>query len=400
MGITERFHWPEDFHFLAADRKRKGFTVVQIVAGIYPDMDSFDKRGRGDGGFPWTEGYGTINPSWWDMADLRIQHLVESGLVPCIVGCWGYYLQKIGAEKLRKHWRMIVARWGAYPVVWTLAGEGSMPWYLSERKDQDRAELMEGWTAMGRYVRSIDPYHRLLTIHPSKSAKATVNDPSVLDFDMLQTGHSDRRSLPNTVRSVVASYDSAPTMPVINGEVCYEGILGQSKDEVQRMMFWACILSGAAGHTYGANGIWQVNEPGKPYGPSPHGGTWGNLPWKDASQLPGSGQLGHSAALLRKLEWWKLEPHPELIEPHWTEQNFEHPYAAAIPGQLRLVYVPAMSPMPTLTKLESGTWEGAFLNPSTGERISLGKLNVQGDRWKAPQIPEMRDWVVAVEKKG
>src|SRR5438128_4943039 len=36
-----------------------------------------------------------------------------------------------------------------------------------------------------------------------------------------------------------------------------------------RFMFWACVLSGAAGHSYGANGIWQVNRPGQPYGPSP-----------------------------------------------------------------------------------------------------------------------------------
>ena len=29
------------------------------------------------------------------------------------------------------------------------------------------------------------------------------------------------------------------------------------------------VLSGAAGHTYGASGIWQVNTRAQPYGPSP-----------------------------------------------------------------------------------------------------------------------------------
>ena len=400
MGLVERMRWPEDFQYLTADRKRKGFSVVQIVAGIYPDMDSFDPRGRGDGGFPWTDGYGAINPAWWDMADLRIQYLAESGIVPCIVGCWGYYLQKLGPEKIRKHWRTIVARWGAYPVVWTLAGEGSMPWYLSERKDQDREELVKGWTEIARYVRGIDPYHRLVTVHPSRSAKASVSDPGVLDFDMLQTGHSDRRSLANTVRSVTASYQSEPRMPVINGEVCYEGILSQSKDEVQRLMFWACMLSGACGHTYGANGIWQVNEPGKPYGASPSGNTWGNTPWKDAAHLPGSGQLGHSAALLRQMEWWKFTPHPEWVEPHWSEQNYEQSYAAGIPGRLRVVYIPSMAPVPTLVSLESGAWNAAFLNPGTGERHEIGRIEPADGKWRVPKYPEMRDWVVVLESKG
>ena len=48
-------------------------------------------------------------------------------------------------------------------------------------------------------------------------------------------------------------------MPVLVGEVCYEGILEASRQEVERFMFWTSILNGAAGHTYGANGIWQVN---------------------------------------------------------------------------------------------------------------------------------------------
>jgi hypothetical protein len=40
---------------LAEDRKRKGFNVVQIVAGLYPDMHPFDPRGANEAGFPWEE---------------------------------------------------------------------------------------------------------------------------------------------------------------------------------------------------------------------------------------------------------------------------------------------------------------------------------------------------------
>ncbi|HEY5912737.1 MAG TPA: DUF4038 domain-containing protein [Verrucomicrobiae bacterium] len=36
--------------------------------------------------------------------------------------------------------------------------------------------------------------------------------------------------------------------------------------------FWAHVIcSGCAGHTYGANGIWQVNRRDRPYEASPGG---------------------------------------------------------------------------------------------------------------------------------
>ena len=85
-----------------------------------------------------------------------------------------------------------------------------------------------------------------------------------------------------------------------------------SRQEVQRFMFWSAMLSGVGGHTYGANGIWQVNTREKPYGLSPHGHSWGGPAWDIAAALPGSGQLGMAKALLMRYSWWKLEPRPEL----------------------------------------------------------------------------------------
>jgi len=202
MGLCQRMNWPKDIRTLAADRVRKGFTVVQIVAGLYPDMPQFDARGANEAGFPWEENYTRINPAYFDMADLRMQFVVDQGLVPCIVGCWGYYLPILGEKKMKQHWRNIVARWGALPAFWCLAGEGSMPYYLSKTPKEDAAAQKHGWTEIGRYVRSIDAYKHPITIHPSSSARECVDDPSVLDFDMLQTGHSDRQSVPNTIETV------------------------------------------------------------------------------------------------------------------------------------------------------------------------------------------------------
>ena len=140
---------------------------------------------------------------------------------------------------------------------------------------------------------------------------------------MLQTGHSDRASIPNTINLVRASRAAAPPMPTINAEVCYEGILDTCFDDLQRFMVWSCLLSGTAGHTYGANGIWQVNRRDRPYGKSPHGGNWGNTAWDDAMRLPGSRQVGLAKKILdRRGPWWELEPHPDWVTVDSTEPKF------------------------------------------------------------------------------
>jgi hypothetical protein len=398
MGLCQRFQWPADFQQLTADRAAKGFTVVQIVAGLYPDMPAFDPRGANEAGFPWERDYARINPAYFDMADLRVQHLVSRGVAPCIVGCWGYFLQWMGVSKMKRHWRNLVARWGAYPVVWCLAGEGAMPYYLSTSKERDAAEQKQGWTELARYVRSVDPYHRLITIHPSRSARECVTDPSVLDFDMLQTGHSDRQSAPNTIRTLNTSYAAQPRMPVIDGEVCYEGIMEASRQEVQRFYFWACVLSGAAGHTYGANGIWQVNRRDQPFGPSPHGRSWGDIAWDEAARLPGATHIGYSKALLMRYPWWRFEPHPEWVDPHWDDKNYWMPFAAGIPGELRLIFIPTLWNPPQIKSLEPGLWRGFFFDPRTGRDIPIPEVAPGAlGAWQSPVPPVVADWVLVLE---
>ena len=147
MGLCRRLQWPDELPgLLAADRVAKGFSVIQIVAGLYPDMPAYDERGANEAGLPLGAEYARINPAYFDMADLRLALLVHVGLMPCIVGCWGYFLPWMGVEKLMQHWRNLVARYGAYPVVWCLAGEGTMPYYLAE----DKARAREMQTGMDR----------------------------------------------------------------------------------------------------------------------------------------------------------------------------------------------------------------------------------------------------------
>jgi hypothetical protein len=401
MGLCKRLSWPDGFETLTADRVQKGFTIVQIVAGLYPDMEPFDERGANEVGYPWERDYSRINPAYFDEADVRIQHLADHGLAACIVGFWGYFIPRMGMTKVKQHWRYLVARWGAYPVVWCLAGEGTMPYYLSKTKEQDAEKQKHGLTELARYVHSIDPHHHPVTIHPSSSARLCVDDPSVLDFDMLQTGHSDRQSVPNTIETVNRSIAASPKMPVLIGEVCYEGIVEASREEVERFMFWAAILSGNGGHTYGANGIWQVNTREKPYGLSPHGHSWGGPPWDIAAQLPGSRQLGLAKALLMRYSWWKLEAKPELVEPRWSKADYWEPFVGRIPGEAVVAFLPSAFKPVTFNHLDAGNYRAFFFNPSDATETPIGDVTPDtSGSWKPPEIPIFRDWVVVLENKA
>lgn len=411
MGFCERLRWPEDFQSLTADRVSKGFTVVQIVAGLYPDMHPFDERGRNEAGFPWTPGFERINPAYWNLVDRRIAHLVDAGIVPCIVGSWGFFLEFAGLDVLKQHWRNLIARYAAYPVVWCVAGEALMPFYLNHKEPLElerwQAETRAAWSEMIRTIRGLDPAGHPITIHPTQFGRQQVDQPALLDFEMLQTGHGGYTTLTNTVNMLEQSLAAEPKMPVLVDEVNYEGILESSREEMQRFLFWSSLLSGAAGHTYGANGLWQVNQCDLPYGPSPHGTSWGDLPWDEAAQLPGARQLGLGKALLLRYAWQRFEPHPEWVTPHQSPEKRISAYAAGIPGQVRVIYIPAEEVwavwrgQATIHGLETGaTYRTFYFNPKTGAETDLGV--VQGDtagNYVLPRPPIFQDWVVVMERQ-
>jgi hypothetical protein len=319
MGLVKRLHWPEDVQTLAEDRKRKGFNVIQLVAGLYPDMYPLEVRGENEAGVPWTTNYTSIRPEFFDAADKRLFYLADEGLSPCIVGAWGYFMPWMHPEKARQHWRYLIARYGSLPVVWCIAGEANLPWYQAKGFPYDDREAVKGWTEVMRYVRETDPFHRLITIHPTgigrPTARRCTDDVSLLDFDMLQTPHGGREAVPVTINAMRQSYEDHPVMPVINGEASFEMLGDSLKTEWTRRMFWICMMNGAAGHTYGANGIWQVNRKGQPHGPSPTTGSpptgYGAIAWDDAMNLPGSSQVALGKRFLESLPWRDLKPHPD-----------------------------------------------------------------------------------------
>lgn len=413
MGLSHRLRWPDEFRQLAADRKEKGFNVIQIVEGLYPDMFPFDPRGANEAGFPWETNYARIRPEYFDAADQRLGYLVEQGFTPCLVGAWGYFLPWMGVEKMKAHWRYLIARYGAWPVVWCAAGEANLPWYLAKGFPYDDRRQAEGWTEVMRYIRKTDPFHRLLTVHPTAinayTSRHAIEDPGLLDFDLLQTPHGQREAVPVTIKAVRDSYSASPRLPVIDGEASYEMLGDSLPTEWTRRMFWLCLMNGAAGHTYGANGIWQCNRPGDPHGKSPHGGSYGKIPWNESMHLPGSRQVGLAKSFLEEFPWQRFEPHPEwaVSQPDATpgvppDDVSRSPQATGIPGRVRIIYVPQNEAI-TVRGLEAAVvYRASYFDPVTGQKTVLGDIDADNHGgWNCPPPKgNDHDWVVVLEKRN
>jgi hypothetical protein len=395
-GLCKRMTW-EGFQELTANRKAKGFSVVQIVCGPYPDEGSFEPRWENEGGKPYeTRDFTVVNPKYFDYADRRIQHLVDAGIVPAIVGAWGRSdcnsMKNVGAAGLKRHWRNLVARYGAYPVVWILGGE------IADETKWGRGP----WAEVATYLRGIDPYQRLLTCHtsPGRGRRGASGDVNTIDFDMIGGSHDATEAIAGKTLAILTSAcATTPPMPVLCGETCYEGIMQQGFGDVERHMFWMYMLNGAAGHTYGAAGVWQASVDGDP-GITP---VYDWTTWRQGMNYPGSTQLGLAKKLLEKYPWWRFEPHPEWVEPGC--------YAAGIPGEVRFIYLPRRNIYnwsgPTVKNLEPDVdWHAYYFDPATGRQFDLGTMKAKakaGDPVGAPvdfkrNLPSPQDWVLVLER--
>ena len=357
-GLSGRLTW-KGFQELTSDRKAKGFNVIQIVCGPYPDEDAFDPGWANEGGMPYeTRDYTVLNPEYFEYADRRLVHLLDTGLMPALVGAWGRSdcdaMKVAGVEGLKRHWRYLVARYGAYPLVWIPGGEipGAAKWG-------------EGpWGEVIQYLCDIDPYKRLLSSH--ESAASEREGTPLNDFGLVGGSHFEPTSA-QTLARFTSRYAGQPTMPLVCGETGYEEHMQRHFADTQRYVFWMYMLSGAAGHTYGAAGLHHMGVEGDP-GLKP---IWDYTTWQQARDFPGATQVGMGGKLLKRFPWHRFEPHPE-----WSDRDC---FAAGIPGEVRFIYRSNRSVYdwtgPRIKQLEEGIpYKAFYFDPATGRRFDQGTI--------------------------
>ncbi|NIS52842.1 MAG: DUF4038 domain-containing protein [Phycisphaerae bacterium] len=390
--LCKRMTW-EGFQELTADRKAKGFSAIQIVCGPYPDENMMEARWENEGGKPYeTRDFSVVNPKYFDYADRRIKHLVDAGIVPVIVGGWGRpqsggksTLAQVGIDGYKRHWRNLVARYGAYPTIWIVGGEA---------KDSHGP-----WSKVAKYLKDMDPYRHILCYHAPGHPRKALQDNSMFDFDMLAIGHNGMETVNRTFKLMKSCFETSPARPVLCGEACYEGHMQTNFQYIQRHMFWSFVLSGAAGHTYGAAGIWQASIEGDP-GITP---VYDLTTWKEGMNYPGSAQLGLNKKLLEKYPWSRFESHPE-----WVEDGC---FAAGIGGEVRIIYLPRRNIYnwsgPVVKNLDpSVNWYAYYFDPATGRKFDQGTIKASakaGDKTAKlvnfkKNVPSPQDWVLVFER--
>lgn len=400
---------------MAQDRLEKGFNLIHVVNGFWCDVAPYDKRLANAAGFAWTENFGTLNPDYFDIADKKIQILADMGFVIAMAATWGFYISFMGVEKMKKHMRYTIARYGAYSTVWLTAGEGSLPFYdlwdggkVPELTEKARHE----WTEVMRYMKEIDPFHRLSTIHVAadRIAADDVEDPNLLDFSVYQAAlHDGNKAMvaEQVKRLTERGLALSPKRPVLNSETCYEGMLYQCGADLQRWLFWHAALDGSAGWSYGANGIFNMSHENDPFGTCFYGVNWGEQSWQEALDFEGAKQVGASRKYLNQYEWWKLMPIEDITDDAEDTPEYERTVAAWNGRNLIMAYKQKIlnkfneSYFMKFKNLEPGTvYHAKAYNPIRDYEISLGSVQVQEDGSIASLgFPIKQDWVLILEKE-
>ena len=336
------------------------------------------------------------NEAYFEDVDWIVNRAEELGLYMGMLPTWGDKWHKNGGtgplifnpENARVYGRFLGERYRHKAIIWILGGDKFVG-------DDEERSILE---AMALGLREGDEGRHLITFHPIGQFSSAIyfHNSAWLDFNMIQTGHTRDR---DNYTSILAEYSRTPIKPVVDGEPGYENIPHAfdgsnprlEATHTRRFCYWA-LFSGACGHTYGCNDIWQMwKQDDNPI-------IAAQLPWNEAIHLPGSGQMQHARALIESGPYFDRMPDPSLVEP----PNSTGPdYVAAChapDARYALVYFPSGKTASLRTFLLKGQRAKAqWYDPRTGEFLPAAIIELSP--WKTTLFipPSVNDWVLKLE---
>lgn len=385
-GLTDRVSLSE-FKRILQQRKRQGFTVVLLVVGVPPEVpiDSVEAHANGQAPFLDT----LPNPQYYDAIEEKIKAVLETGLTPCLVGGWGPQMTVLGEDAMLAQWKVMVERFSSLPVVWCLTGELDLPLVPGAATGQSWRNLIPprvrqivkkliapvtpnsenqvaAWGRIGQWISENDPNHHPILLHPhtKKLASEIYPDAKWLQIDSIQSGHD----LSRVGFIVTAAQVASKKRLFINLEPWYENIGNQFGPSDQRAAFWMSVLSGAHGHTYGADGLWNMRTQDKFLS------HWGETTWQDALRLRGADHLGKATTWLLSQNWWQLETCSEFIATPWSETALWNPVVGAM-GNKKLMYVPERCPLTQVKIVGDQSWEATQLDTKSLRILKRQKID-------------------------
>ena len=244
------------------DRAKKGFTVIQAVAlAEYGGLTEPNRYGK----LPLANNDPTKPlEEYFEHVDWVIDKAASRGRYTALRPTWGATVNK---------------KWGQGPEIFhsgempaftangsdTATATGrSCPGFLGGDRPIESDRQLQTYRALAEGLRHGDGGVHLMTYHPmgGHSSSEYVQSEPWLDFNMLQSGHSQK----NTANYAMIAHDLtlSPPRPVLDGEPNYEDHpVRRNKEEgwfdawdVRKLCYWG-LFAGACGHTYGAHPIWQ-----------------------------------------------------------------------------------------------------------------------------------------------
>ncbi len=317
----------EQCEIYAQDRSAKGFNAALLMS-VQPDRDARGPRSRTehDGfevGFEdLPDGHITqINVDYFQYLDSLIDILRCHEIVPVWQPVFHGYGWKglnvagpvIPPFEYARYCRYLVARYGAQPAIWLVAGDGLAP----------------GVDPSGWEIERWDAYQHPTGIHyaPHQPPWAYQDRPW-LDFQWCQTGHTGE----HVPHRVTLMREQRPIKAVANGEPTYEhiGRPGRAAGWWQGHEAWNNLTAGGTmGVVYGAGSLWQwrldTQEEHEEWCMARQAG------WREALDFEGAQYVGALSRIFDGLPFAEMEP------------DYRHTFGRAgliVPGKLFIVYLP------------------------------------------------------------
>jgi hypothetical protein len=292
------------------DRSTKGFNVIQAV--ILAELEGLTVP-NAHGDLPLYELDPTKpNERYFELVDYVLTEAARRHIYIGLLPTWG--------DKYNK-------AWGVGPEIFTTANAFHYGSFLGTRY-KDVSNIV--WIMGGdRLPADTEDYQivcrmaegiraggakQLMTMHPKGGhiASLVYGRENWLQVDMFQSLHMKGCK---EYRYVRKAQKSTPIRPILNGEPGYENIPNflnkwqkqrLNDFDVRRAAYWS-MLSGAAGHTYGCNEIWQMHAAGR----EPQHRA--DRSWAEALHLPGSSQMGFMKRFFERIPWQRLLPDQSFI---------------------------------------------------------------------------------------
>jgi hypothetical protein len=323
--------------------------------------------------------YSRFDVGYWQKYDRMLRYAREKNMVISLVldmNDSGVH-PAAGGEDEHRFIRYAVARLSAY---------SNITWDLGDDLDAFRDEA---WThETGTLIEQWDPYRHLATSHPIKTIHQD-RASSWFGFTSYQDWSRSQHAL--MLESRKLQEKAGRIIPQTNEEYGYEdhypdwAEAGSDSADVLRRTAWDIYMAGGyqtAGESVrrGAN-IWPDT-----------GGGWMNGRGDDTQTMFIG--YGHIVDFFTGFEWWKANPHDELVDGG--------NYCLAEPGKLYAIYLPHAGKVSV--RLEPGSYRAEWFNATSGQRIPLAEDAV-GPTWSSPEPPDesswrnTRDWALLLKKR-